>query len=773
MMMEIDRRGMQEGRLRFGECELHVAGRELVLRGQVQQLEPKPFEVLVYLLRNRDRVVSKDELLDNIWPGEFVSPSVVARAVMKARQAIGDSDEGPGAIRTVHRTGYRFIGSVEESAAQAAESPAPEPSPRQPPAPAATGRVASLALMPFDNRTGQADLDWVELGLLSLVVNALGANPKLSIVPIASLLAALDAQPTQPASTRLQATQRLLGVHHMLEATLTSEDGQYCLTWNLSGLPQSGAQRLLCSEPSQLGQKLAREIEAALLPGSEAVAFPFESTDPLARQALARALQDMAQQKWSSALNLLKVVLDIVPDHQAVLLEKLRALTALDEEQAFEVGSALLARAEAGGDTNVASAVHLALAELCSRRRQIDRARDHIDESLRLSSGREAQDWVTSALLLRASIAIHQLDFDTAQEHLDRAQLLCDASGNQLHQAKLLSLRTVVQAETGHIMQAWQLARQTVELYREHGLHAGWARASSNLANLCAHLGYFREAVEHAEGSIAVARRLNYPTDVMMAAVMLSGLYRQLRRPDDAERVVSMAEELGVIGTLSPAYSHVCRAQLCAARQRHDEAAERLLEARALLQKAGQLSDHHFVLPLLGTALVLSGRYDGARQLFEEMQALPNYSGNQHLQGALMHCRAQLALAEGDRALACDLLDQASDITPIGWWHANACIDGAWLHLEAGDVERARTMLTDAGAWLAEHPAGLAVQARLHHAEGRHAQAQEAHQHYVASLACEVPNFYAGLGEVYAEAGQAAPQQKRAVPLTPYLPTSM
>ena len=773
---------MQEGRLRFGQCELHVAGRELVLRGQVQQVEPKPFAVLVYLLQHRDRVVSKDELLDNIWPGEFVSPSVVARAVMKARQAIGDSEEGPSAIRTVHRTGYRFVGTVEHAAmpppaAVAAAEPAPArepaaaPQPAQAPA-AAAEPVISLALMPFDNRTGQADLDWVELGLMSLVVNALSANPKLSVVPIASLLAALDALPAgQAAAERLQATQRLLGVHHVVEAALTLEDGQFCLAWQLSDHTASG--RLLCPEPSQLGLKLAHGIEAALLPDSEAAAFPLDSADPLARQALARALQDMAQQKWGSALNLLKVVLDIVPDHQAVLLEKLRALTALDDERAFELGNTLLAKAQSSSDTHLASAVHLALAEAYSRRRQTDRARDHIDESLSLSSGREAQEWVTSALLLRASIAVHQLDFDTAREHLDRAQQLCEASGNQLHRAKQLSLRTVVQAETGHIVQAWQLARQTVELYREHGLHAGWARSSSNLANLCAHLGRFREAVEHAEGGLAVARRLKYQADVMVSAVMLSGIYRQLRRPDDAERVVRLAEETGPAGTLSPAYLHVCRAQLCTARQQHEEAAERLLEARALLHQAGQLSDHHFVLPLLGTALVLSGRHEAAGQLLDEMQALPNYSRNLHLQGALMHCRAQLALATGNRPLARVWLDEACEATPIGWWHANACIDGAWLHLEAGDIERARTMLGDVGEWLTEHPAGLAVQARLHHAEGRHAQALEVHQHYVALVACPVPDYYSALGGIYSESARQPQQPAQAAPLTPYLPTSM
>nr|MCS5636892.1 winged helix-turn-helix domain-containing protein [Myxococcota bacterium] len=67
--------------LRFGECELDPERYELRRRGEVVHVEPKVFDVLDYLMRQRERVVTKRELLDALWPGEVVSDSVLSRAI--------------------------------------------------------------------------------------------------------------------------------------------------------------------------------------------------------------------------------------------------------------------------------------------------------------------------------------------------------------------------------------------------------------------------------------------------------------------------------------------------------------------------------------------------------------------------------------------------------------------------------------------------------------------------------------------------------------------
>lgn len=100
---------------RFDGFELDEATRELRLRGRVLEMQPRVFDVLVYLVRHRDRVVSKDELLSAIWPGVIVTDSSIMRAmsVIRALLRRGTAAE---TIRTFSRQGYRFVAEPAEHA---------------------------------------------------------------------------------------------------------------------------------------------------------------------------------------------------------------------------------------------------------------------------------------------------------------------------------------------------------------------------------------------------------------------------------------------------------------------------------------------------------------------------------------------------------------------------------------------------------------------------------------------------------------------------------
>jgi pimeloyl-ACP methyl ester carboxylesterase/DNA-binding winged helix-turn-helix (wHTH) protein len=98
---------------RFAACELDTDRRELRREGRPVVVQPRVFDVLAFLVRHRDRVVSKDELLTSLWPDVVVTDASVERAVSLARAAIGDTGR---AIRTVPRHGYRFAATVVEAA---------------------------------------------------------------------------------------------------------------------------------------------------------------------------------------------------------------------------------------------------------------------------------------------------------------------------------------------------------------------------------------------------------------------------------------------------------------------------------------------------------------------------------------------------------------------------------------------------------------------------------------------------------------------------------
>jgi class 3 adenylate cyclase len=104
----------------FGSCELDEALCEL-RRGSIPiKLEPKAFKILAYLIQHRDRVVTKDELLAKLWPGERVTEFALTRCVAKARQAVHDDGVGQRVIKTLPRHGYRFVAAVESRAHTAA-----------------------------------------------------------------------------------------------------------------------------------------------------------------------------------------------------------------------------------------------------------------------------------------------------------------------------------------------------------------------------------------------------------------------------------------------------------------------------------------------------------------------------------------------------------------------------------------------------------------------------------------------------------------------------
>jgi DNA-binding winged helix-turn-helix (wHTH) protein/tetratricopeptide (TPR) repeat protein len=141
-------------RYRFGRYELDEEAGELRLDGVAQPVQPKPFELLCLLVRERERVVPSDELLDAIWPGTIVTPSSLTRAVSLARKAIGDSRRGE-LIRSVSRRGYRFVGDVVELARAPAAGGAPETAA---PPPAAPASGATPDAQPFVGRTDSVEL---------------------------------------------------------------------------------------------------------------------------------------------------------------------------------------------------------------------------------------------------------------------------------------------------------------------------------------------------------------------------------------------------------------------------------------------------------------------------------------------------------------------------------------------------------------------------------------------------------------------------------------
>jgi DNA-binding winged helix-turn-helix (wHTH) protein len=94
----------------FERCVVRTACREVLVDGEAQAMQPRAFELLTYLIENRERVVSADELLDKIWCTEEVQLGSLAAAIMRVRRALREPAAGRGSmIRTYAKFGYRFV----------------------------------------------------------------------------------------------------------------------------------------------------------------------------------------------------------------------------------------------------------------------------------------------------------------------------------------------------------------------------------------------------------------------------------------------------------------------------------------------------------------------------------------------------------------------------------------------------------------------------------------------------------------------------------------
>jgi len=165
----------------FEEYAFDTDRRELHRGADVVSIAPQVFDLLDYLIRNRERVVSKDELINAIWNGRSVSDAALTTRLNVARGAIGDSGEEQRLIKTLQRKGFRFIGPVRE--AQGAASAAVADNPVEPPKPTLTlPDKPSIAILPFTNLSSDPEQDYFADGIVDEITIALSRFKSLFVI---------------------------------------------------------------------------------------------------------------------------------------------------------------------------------------------------------------------------------------------------------------------------------------------------------------------------------------------------------------------------------------------------------------------------------------------------------------------------------------------------------------------------------------------------------------------------------------------------------------
>jgi len=216
----------------FEDYVLDQERRELSVRGDVVDVGPQVFDLLLHLLSHRDRVVSKDDLLQAVWSGRIVSESTITSHINAVRRAVGDTGGIQRLVRTVPRKGYRFVGEVrvsEAGAEQSAEPPEPaagSPAPQEAPALALPDKP-SITVLPFHNLSGDQEQDYFADGVVEDIIGALSRIRWLFVI-------ARNSSFTYKGRTvDVREVGRELGVRYVLEGSVRRSGNRIRITGQL------------------------------------------------------------------------------------------------------------------------------------------------------------------------------------------------------------------------------------------------------------------------------------------------------------------------------------------------------------------------------------------------------------------------------------------------------------------------------------------------------------------------------------------------------------
>lgn len=230
-------------RYRIGSVTLTPEKRQLLSDGVPVAVEPLVLDLILFLVRHHTRVVTRDELVSDLWQGRAIAESSLSSCVKAARRALGDDGRGQRLIRTYHRRGYRFVGDVTEERESSGRAPPTTPGS------AATGAAAqedpsfgvdlslprrpSIAVLPFSLTAPSDEAATLALGLGLDITIALARTRWLFVIAHASAARFAGAMPD------FASVADRLGVRYLLSGTLAHVGRRFRLSLDLTDATQN------------------------------------------------------------------------------------------------------------------------------------------------------------------------------------------------------------------------------------------------------------------------------------------------------------------------------------------------------------------------------------------------------------------------------------------------------------------------------------------------------------------------------------------------------
>ncbi len=556
----------QGSRFRFGDYTLDVDGRQLMRADSPIALEPRVFDLLAYLVANRERAVSKDELQDAIWAPMIVSETALTRAVGKARKAIGDDANQQTLIRTVHGHGYQFVGEFHDPVLDPQQTPHVAQTEGGQPGVGSASRLTlwvavlvaivalvvlwprssapdglRLAVMPIQNGTGDPEFDWVRYGLMDLATGLFEDSATIPVVASADIVRFSEDNDWTASSASVTSAHDLLraayGATHLLSARVEPAVGGLRLTYAL--IDEKGDRReatMVSDEPARLASGMVQGVSGLL--GVNRYGDRVSSSvdaDPFINEAYARAISKALEGRCQEAVPLFDVVLARNASLLRAQIERANCQFVLGEwQEAEQALQSLAATAEVQESAATHSEVLAKLGKVVHDTGRLDDAEVLYTQSLQIAESANSNEDIGRVLISMAVLDYDRREFQSAREKLARSTLAFRRLEREVLPGQIYATLANIDMNDGRLSDAEAHLDNALASFRSIGDRRNEAMMINNYGFLRRIQGRFAEALELHEQSLEMRREIGDTVGQGRILGMLSILYNREDRLDEA-----------------------------------------------------------------------------------------------------------------------------------------------------------------------------------------------------------------------------------------------
>lgn len=550
-----------------GNLSVDTQTRRVEVDGVSADLEPKVYDLLVFLLRHANEVATKDRLIEEVWQGRVVSDGALTQTIAKLRKALGELGHEGGLIKTVPKVGYRWEGEVVEPEETTAPAPAaPAKRGTAPRAawiagavvalallvtlflPTATSEQVTVAMMPFAS-AADADLEWAQLGLPVLIGDTFGARTKVRVVSasrVRSSLRSLGLTPDAPLEERLAAVRSLMGADHLLQAQVDRSGGTYQLSYSLDSVDSD---RITGAIESKRLDDLAYDLVAEV---SETLDVQYEAGIPVRKisnadyinETFARGMQALLSGDSQGARTYFETALAGDEDMHWARYELGNALQFLGQwDDAREAYSLVISRAQEEADYNLAGAAASGLGVIAWRQGDLSGAESFFESAREWFAGVDNRANLASALGNLGILADNRQAWDDARQLYGEALSLYRTEGERFGESAVYSNLAVLERKLGQIDKAAEFQAKAIDIQKRVGLNQMLVFSLNHAGTIDTIRGNWDQASAWLDQASTLAAEQDDPVGVADAQSGLADLMLDQLRVDEAETLLNSALE--------------------------------------------------------------------------------------------------------------------------------------------------------------------------------------------------------------------------------------